>query len=203
MKTSPRTPKTVKKWASYGQNGCFSHPECHFWSFYLIFFTDMECTSMEIHYIHHRALFLASPDQLQLQLGCIFCMVSDNQLWPVAVAVVENFLIWQPVAVAVGPDMAQQLDPTGPHISTKQGIVQISEAWGLNRQLCSVDGMCNRGKWCTHQNSGLGARANTSSDWGSEPQMRAFKFQCEALFIHLDSPNCNSTSTWNYQLDPR
>ena len=81
----------------------------------LDFFTDMECTSMEIHYIHHRALFLASPNQLQLQLGCIFCMMSDDQLWPVAV--VENFLIWQPVAVAVGPNMAQQLDPTGPHIS--------------------------------------------------------------------------------------
>ena len=46
----------------------------------LDFFADMECTSMEIHYIHHRALFLASPDQLQLQLGCIFCMTSYDQL---------------------------------------------------------------------------------------------------------------------------
>ena len=42
--------------------------------------------------------------------------MSDDQLWPVAV--VENFFIWQPVAVAVGPNMAQQLDPTGPHISS-------------------------------------------------------------------------------------
>jgi hypothetical protein len=47
-------------------------------------------------------------------------MTGCNWFWlqPVAVAVVENFLIWQLVAVAVGPNMAQQLDPTGPHIST-------------------------------------------------------------------------------------
>jgi hypothetical protein len=113
MKSSPRTPKMVKNEQVMAKTVVFLISSVIFDHF----FTDMECTSMEIHYIHHRALFIACPDQLQLQLSCIFCMTSYDQLWPVAVAVVENFFIWQLVVVAVGPNMAQQPDPTGPHIS--------------------------------------------------------------------------------------
>jgi hypothetical protein len=47
-------------------------------------------------------------------------VTSCNWLQPVAVAVADNFLIRQPVAVAVGPNKAQQPDPTGPHISIRE-----------------------------------------------------------------------------------
>jgi hypothetical protein len=66
----------------------------------------------------------------------------------VAVAVVDNFLIWQPVAVAVGPNMVQKPDPTGPHISNLNDLwcKCLKDAAFFPHGIKEVDGLLYAGE---------------------------------------------------------
>jgi hypothetical protein len=122
----PKIIKNSQETSKLWSNNYSTHNVPYIWLFYFI----TRHRYMTIHSLHLKVLVIIGCNWFQLVTTSYnWSLVANgcNQLWPVAVAVVDNWLVLQPVAVAVAPNMVHNCNPTGPSKTSSIHAVDTSE----------------------------------------------------------------------------